>query len=795
VAFSADGRRAFACSEDGLLYCWDVASGQQLASLGTGRIRLRALACTPNGREVLVACQDGALRAWDVDSGAETYQLRGHRAAVLGLALSPGGRHAVSAGNDGMVYLWDLRDHRPLASFGGNQSANRVAGLSPDCRRIVSVGGDRAIRLWDIATRRDARRLESDNATVAQVLFTPDGRRLLSGNADKTVRLWDAASGKEVWQFLGHTAEVTCVAVSPDGRHALSGSSDKTLRLWDLDREESLAVLKSPSEVRSVAFAPDGRQALSGHVNGDVLLWPLPGSATPTGPTVREKTEPPLPGIEEPPMAGPPPKPAPRLPVPGKTARDQAEAALDRKILSKGPARTRDARLKLIAELRKEVGNVKADTATRYALWTRARDLAAREAEIRTALDIVGELAGVFEIQTVSEKVATLKAVGPHLANPARPGKPQQVTAWRNGNRDLAEHALGLAEDALAIDAIGLVWQAVDLAIHAARRVGNAGLLERANALWGLSAQVPAALASLKADPRSPEASLTVGKFRALSQNRWTEALPLLAQASEPRWKAAAQLDLAQPGDAAGRVAVGDAWWKLGQEEKGRARARLYWRACVWYERARPGLDDPVRSQVEARIASVRGAPALTSIKPWSDADLTNPNSGFPTGTDWTGDKGYKDGHWFMSRGPGWMYRATGHCPRPFACRVVGRLVDAPAEGWLLEFSGVVFRIDSEGVFHRGYPGGGEEIRHRVIRPHGEMNELLIVVRGRLLEIYINGLAVRDPLILDRDVWPTEIGLRLDARGGNGVKAEFDRFTLWPADDLPTLESRAADVK
>ena len=59
--------------------------------------------------------------------------------------------------------------------------------------------------------------------------------------------------------------------------------------------------------------------------------------------------------------------------------------------------------------------------------------------------------------------------------------------------------------------------------------------------------------------------------------------------------------------------------------------------------------------------------------------------------------------------------------------------------------------------------------------------------RGRLLEVYVNGTAVCEPVVLDRDITPSALHV-VTTPGGASTKAraevrgEFERITIWPAE-------------
>jgi hypothetical protein len=64
------------------------------------------------------------------------------------------------------------------------------------------------------------------------------------------------------------------------------------------------------------------------------------------------------------------------------------------------------------------------------------------------------------------------------------------------------------------------------------------------------------------------------------------------------------------------------------------------------------------------------------------------------------------------------------------------------------------------------------------LKPAGRFNSLLVVVRGRTMEVFVNGERVRDPLILNKPLGPGS--LRIGIIGDNGpARIEYKRFRVW----------------
>jgi hypothetical protein len=98
----------------------------------------------------------------------------------------------------------------------------------------------------------------------------------------------------------------------------------------------------------------------------------------------------------------------------------------------------------------------------------------------------------------------------------------------------------------------------------------------------------------------------------------------------------------------------------------------------------------------------------------------------------------------------------------------------------------------TEAEKHRGPQVG--PITHAAIKGGDAVNRLIVIMHDRVLEIYVNGVAVCDPVVVDRDFTPAVLALGALSHAKE-VRAEFDRVTVWPANGLPTPEARGAIAK
>ncbi len=217
------------------------------------------------------------------------------------------------------------------------------------------------------------------------------------------------------------------------------------------------------------------------------------------------------------------------------------------------------------------------------------------------------------------------------------------------------------------------------------------------------------------------------------------------------------------------------------------------------------------RTTIQSSQAILEGrvpAPDFTMAQRVSHDDFTNPGAWRALfGIDPKDPRAlYEHGHYVIRPTKG-NWRVSQHSrvfENDFACEVVGRLQQGESGGWgIVLFRSLSGDLANEIGFQVIVDGNLQEVRvepigaqadpwhapqigpiiHSALRPITEYNRLLVVIRHQALEIYMNGIAISEPIRLHYNPLPSK--LQLGVFGGlDEVRGEFDQVTIWSADFL-----------
>jgi len=288
-----------------------------------------------------------------------------------------------------------------------------------------------------------------------------------------------------------------------------------------------------------------------------------------------------------------------RLPPPEAAALKTAEKLI-RDVFKDDYSRKDPAsRRTLAAKLLKQAGETADDPTARFVLFTEARDIAADAGDVKTALAAALQQAKIYAVDPIATKRLALDRA--------------RKTAGPEDLQAAAEAYLQLSEEAVASEDFDGAQAALKEAEQAALKAKNLPLVARirtktkdAAAMKSDAVRLAEARKKLETAPEDPGANLVLGRHLCFTRGEWTKGLPLLAAGADNALKALAQKDLANPGEAAEQVALGDQWWDLAEKEEGSAASFIGGRAWMWYDRAQPQVTGLLRAKIEKRLDALK---------------------------------------------------------------------------------------------------------------------------------------------------------------------------------------------
>ena len=234
---------------------WDVASGEQIASLseiGERHDFVWLNPCfSPCGRYLTIGDSHGKIRVWELKSGnlEKTYSDFGD--AKLYPYYTSIGNLIAARILPQKFEVWDVEKHDKIDEFGINGeyvSRHRVRFSDDGTQLAVSIPNE--LSLWTNETdgSHTLTILNGHTDTADCLAFSSDGKTLAAGYWEANVILWDVAS-KRAHRRSGEKLQGTAHAVylSASGQFISIGGDDKdTFWISEIGKSEPLAEFNEP---------------------------------------------------------------------------------------------------------------------------------------------------------------------------------------------------------------------------------------------------------------------------------------------------------------------------------------------------------------------------------------------------------------------------------------------------------------------------------------------------------------------------------------------------------------------
>lgn len=299
IAFTSDGTRLVVGTRNGAIAVWraEDLSRERVMSVERCWLQFGTFVLTKDGSRV-VSCQSkyGPLRIWNLATGEEIGTLGGQEDFSVAMAVSEDGRHlfvggycraTLGLGSASIVQqrdirVWDLLEMRLEEELVGHHAEILALALSSDGGQLVSASSDRSVRVWQLGPV-DAPERTRHTGPVDAVAVSRDGTLFASSGAGGTL-VWDPTG--HVMRKLDREHPAGTVAFTPTNELLADDE------LWEVPGGAHLQALEPAYDatgerlwVHHQHITPDGQHVLGtgwgyspelGDLSAILVVWDLP---------------------------------------------------------------------------------------------------------------------------------------------------------------------------------------------------------------------------------------------------------------------------------------------------------------------------------------------------------------------------------------------------------------------------------------------------------------------------------------------------------------------------------------
>ena len=200
LAFSPDEETIATSNRDGVLWIWDVQTGEELSEFVPPETEFAtSVVFAPAGATVALGNWDGDIFLWDVESGelVATLENPADHGYADRIAFAPDGEHLAVVGAradfDDVVRLWNVdegSEHGTILF----ENQTRAVAYAPDGSQLAAAGGA-TIKIVDPDGLDVIHEIELDvdpeeSSWITDLAYSPDGSMLFVSRWDGTVEMW-----------------------------------------------------------------------------------------------------------------------------------------------------------------------------------------------------------------------------------------------------------------------------------------------------------------------------------------------------------------------------------------------------------------------------------------------------------------------------------------------------------------------------------------------------------------------------------------------------------------------------
>lgn len=272
AVLSPDDQLIATGGEGAKIRIWRSADGTHVKDIEGFDALVVDVAWSPDGKRILAGSNDDTMRVFDVASGKQLYMHKvGDKGQVRGIGWSPAGEF-VAAGQGQTLALWSATTGELARKIALEDGAYSVAFSASGDR--IAAGRRGKVAVIDPVSGKVLQHLEEGPNEINEIAWRADGTLLAASGGDGAIHLWNPNTGEKVRTIREMTLSCWALAFSPDGSRLASTGYDFTTRVFDVATGDQTFILRDlVSAGFDVQWSRDGRKLVRADTSGQVTVF------------------------------------------------------------------------------------------------------------------------------------------------------------------------------------------------------------------------------------------------------------------------------------------------------------------------------------------------------------------------------------------------------------------------------------------------------------------------------------------------------------------------------------------
>ena len=230
-------------AKSGKVVVWDVASGEQVMTVGAEQDTVIAADISPDQSKIAVGGPSRLVKIYSTKDGELLHKIKKHTDWVTAVAFSANGEFLASGDRNGGISIWDPDNGQELFTLAGHKAAVTALAWRNDSKILASASEDGNIRWWETAEGKQAKTWSAHSGGALSLAYTHDGK-LVSCGRDNQVITWNGDGSKiKSFQFDGELPLRT--VFSHDGERVIATDFAGHVAVWTAKEAKRAGELES----------------------------------------------------------------------------------------------------------------------------------------------------------------------------------------------------------------------------------------------------------------------------------------------------------------------------------------------------------------------------------------------------------------------------------------------------------------------------------------------------------------------------------------------------------------------